>query len=147
MISESVSLSTGVSLYNRGYKENIVIAGLLHDVLEWSKATEKIVKKEFGSIVTKLVRANTKNDAITDKNEKTNELIKRCVKNGQDALIIKTADILDSFGWYTSQNNTAEIQYCMRNLKAILKFKPDNFHDEIFKELKKWENTFRNSNK
>lgn len=136
-------IRVGVSLYNRGYKKNIIIAGLLHDTLEWTKVTKKVLKKEFGSAVTKLVQANTKDDSITGKNEKTDELIKRCVKNGQNALIIKTADILDSFQWYTSQNNTAEIQYCMRNANAIFKFKPDSFKDIIFKELQKWKNTFK----
>ncbi|MBI96134.1 hypothetical protein CL656_03215 [bacterium] len=64
--------------------------------------------------------------------------------NGQDALIIKTADILDSFKWYSDQNNQSELKYCVRNANAILKFKPDNFNDKIFDELKIWQQRFSN---
>jgi (p)ppGpp synthase/HD superfamily hydrolase len=129
-------IRVGTSLYNHGYSENIVLAGLLHDVIEWSDATEQMVRDEFGDDVTKLVLANTKDDSITDKNEKTTELIKRCVAAGQDALIIKTTDILDSFAWYTSQNNTEQLEYCVRNATAILTYKPADFGDKIFDELR-----------
>lgn len=129
-------IRVGVYLYENGYGPDIVLAGLLHDVIEWSEATEEMLKKEFGVNVTRLVLANTKNDSILDTEEKTVELIKRCVKNGQDALIVKTADIIDSIKWYSKHDNQNEIQYCMRNANSIIKFKPDNFNDKIFEELK-----------
>jgi len=106
-----------------------------------------MLRDEFGNKVVRLVLANTKDDSIADKEEKTNELIKRCIQNGQDALIVKAADILDSFKWYSSQDNKNELQYCMRNVNAILKFKPDNFDDKIFDELKDWQNKFANLTK
>lgn len=137
-------IRVGVYLYNHNYSEDIVLGGLLHDSIEWSRATKEIVKDEFGDKVLKLVLANTKDDSISDKYEKTVELIQRCVRNGQDALIIKTADILDSFKWYSDQNNQSELKYCVRNANAILKFKPDNFNDKIFDELKIWQQRFSN---
>ncbi|HCC22946.1 TPA: hypothetical protein DF272_02095 [Candidatus Falkowbacteria bacterium] len=139
-------IRVGVYLYQNGYTENIVLAGLLHDVIEWSDVTKDEVEKEFGPDVLQLVLANTKDDAITDKQEKTNELISRCAATGQDALIIKTADILDSFSWYLNQNNEDQLKYCMRNAKAIFKFKRDNFTDKIFEELKLWSERFINLN-
>lgn len=135
-------LRVGVYLYENGYSEDIVLAGLLHDALEWSSISEQKLKEEFGENVARLVLANTKDDSIADKEEKTNELIQRCVQNGQDAFIIKTADILDSFRWYASQDNKDELQYCLRNVAAFLKFKPDDFNDKIFDELKSWQNKF-----
>ena len=123
-------------MYEHGYSEDIVLAGLLHDAVEWSKVDKEMLRQEFGENVLQLVLANTKDDSITDKHEKTTELIKRCVSNGQEALIIKTADVLDSFKWYESQNNTDELKYCMRNANAILEFKPNDFNDKIFSELK-----------
>lgn len=135
-------IRVGVYLYNHGYSEDIVLAGLLHDAIEWSSATEQMLRDEFGDNVVKLVLASTKDDSITDKHEKTTELIKRCVNNGQDALIIKTADILDSFKWYASQDNKGELGYCMRNANAIFKFKPNDFDDKIFDELKIWQERF-----
>ncbi len=135
-------IRVGVYLYNHGYSEEIVLAGLLHDVIEWSDATGDMVRDEFGEQVLKLVLANTKDDTVKDRHEKTTELIKRCVANGQDALIIKTADILDSFKWYASQNNTEQLKYCMRNANAISKYKPNDFADLIFDELAIWRERF-----
>jgi (p)ppGpp synthase/HD superfamily hydrolase len=131
------NIRIGVYLYENNYEPNIVLAGLLHDTIEWSSADEQILKTEFGDEVTRLVLACTKDDSILDKEEKTNELIQRCVQNGEAALIIKTADIIDSFKWYSAQNNENELEYCQRNARAIFNFKPDGFSDKIFEELEK----------
>jgi len=133
------NIRVGTYLYENGYKPNIVLAGLLHDTIEWSSADKQILKTEFGDEVVRLVLACTKDDSILDKEEKTNELISRCVQNGEEALIIKTADIIDSFKWYSAQNNETELEYCQRNAQAIFNFKPDGFNDKIFEELKKWQ--------
>lgn len=135
-------IRVGVYLYENGYSEDVVLAGVLHDAIEWSGADEQLLRDEFGDNVVHLIFANTKYDTIADKVEKTNELIQRCVQNGQDALIVKTADIIDSFKWYSSQNNEGGLKYCIRNANAILKFKPDDFDDKIFNELKSWQNKF-----
>lgn len=135
-------IRVGVYLYERGYSEDIVLAGLLHDALEWSSCPREVLVKEFGENVVRLVMASTKDDSITDKHEKTNELITRCVQNGQEALIVKTADILDSFKWYSSQENIGELKYCMRNANAIFALKPDSFDDKIFGELREWREKF-----
>ena len=137
------SIRVGVYLYNHRYSEDVVLAGLLHDAIEWSSATKDMVRDEFGENALKLVLANTKDDAIEDKYKKTAELIQRCVKNGQDALIIKTADILDSFKWYASQDNIDQLKYCMRNTSAIFKYKRSDFNDPIFDELATWKQKFQ----
>ena len=135
-------IRVGVYLYEREYSADVVLAGLLHDVIEWSDATQDMVRDEFGENILKLVLANTKDDTIEDNHKKTAELIQRCVNNGQSALIIKVADILDSFKWYASQDNIDQLKYCMRNANAIFKYKTDNFDDPIFDEIKKWKDRF-----
>lgn len=135
-------IRVGVYLYENGYSQDIVLAGILHDAIEWSDVTEQMLKEEFGDTVAGLVLASTKDDSIEDKEEKTAELIQRCIQNGKDALIVKTADIIDSFKWYSSQDNKGELQYCMRNANAIFKYKPSDFQDRIFDELKSWQNKF-----
>lgn len=132
-------IRVGVYLYEAGYSEELVLAGLLHDMLEWSTASEEMLRQEFGDRITQLVKANTKDDSIVEKIEKTQELIRRCVVAGQDALIIKAADILDSFKWYSAQKNSDELEYCARNTKAIVELKPAEFDDKIFEELKSWQ--------
>lgn len=131
-------IRVGVYLYEHDYSDVIVLAGLLHDTLEFSSFTEEMLRREFGDEIMELVRACTKNDSISDKYEKTNDLIKRCVETGEDALIVKAADILDSFKFYTAENNKEQLEYCKRNAGAIFKYKPEHWQDEIFSELKKW---------
>jgi (p)ppGpp synthase/HD superfamily hydrolase len=131
-----------VYLYENNYSEDVVIAGVLHDILEDTSVTSEELREEFGGTVLKLVAASTKDNSIKDGLEKTNELIKRCVESGEDALIVKSADILDSFKWYSSQNNESEIAYCMRNANAIFEYKPEHFSDKIFNELKMWQNKY-----
>ena len=135
-------IRVGVYLYNNGYSEDVVLAGLLHDALEWSSATDDVVRDEFGENVLRLVLANTKDDTIEDKREKAAELIQRCVKNGQNALIVKAADMLDSFKWYANQGNIEQVKYCMRTANAIFKHKESDFVDPIFDELKSWKEKF-----
>ncbi len=127
----------GAYLYENHYSREIVLAGLLHDTLEFSDITEQMLRDEFGDVVLKLVQASTKDDSIQDKEEKTKELIRRCVENGEDALIVKAADILDSFKFYTATKNEDQIEYCMRNARAIYEFMPPTFSDRIFTELKR----------
>lgn len=137
-------IRVGVYLYNNEYSEDIVLAGLLHDALEWSSAPKQLLVDEFGENVVRLVMASTKDDSIIDKHEKTKELITRCVSSGEEALIVKTADILDSFKWYSNQENVDQLKYCMRNANAIFAYKPDTFNDKIFVELQTWRDRFSN---
>jgi (p)ppGpp synthase/HD superfamily hydrolase len=131
-------IRVGVFLYERNYAEPIVLAGVLHDALEFSDLSEEFLRTEFGDRVVELVKACTKDPSITDKEASTDELIKRCAETGEDALIVKCADIIDSFKFYTAENNEAQLEYCRRNALAIFKYKPENYHDKVFDELRSY---------
>jgi len=134
-------IRVGVYLYENGYSEEIVLAGVLHDALEFSEINEQTLYDEFGEVVFNLVSACTKDDAIIDSEEKINELIKRCVDAGQDALIVKAADIIDSFKYYSKEQNIDQLQnHCLKNAETIFRFKPSEYNDKIFEELKMWQN-------
>jgi guanosine-3',5'-bis(diphosphate) 3'-pyrophosphohydrolase len=122
-------------LFENNYSREIILAGLLHDALEWSGITEEMIEKEFGENVLKLVKANTKDRSIQNSDERIDESVKRCAENGEDALIVKTADILDSFKYYTKVNNQAGLEYCRKNAEAIKKYKAEDFVDLIFEKL------------
>ena len=131
-------IRVGTYLYENGYSQTIVLAGLLHDAIEWYGISEETLRKEFGDHVADIVVACTKDDSIKDPKEKIEKIIRQCVVQGKDALIVKAADILDSYKWYTRTKNKGEITYCVRNTDAILKLKPKAFQDAIFDELKHW---------
>ena len=131
-------IRVGVYLYEHQYSQDIVLAGLLHDALEWYGISEEQLRNEFGGEITDLVIACTKDDSIKDPVEKIEKIILQCIKSGKDALIVKAADILDSYKWYTRTKNAGELTYCARNTEAILRLKPEAFQDAIFDELKHW---------
>ncbi len=140
------SIRVGVYLYENDYNSNIVLAGLLHDALEFSNITEQMLVDEFGENIMKLVRASSKGRSIADFNQRIDELIRRCAATSQDELIVKAADIIDSFKYYAGTNNKNELtNYCMKNADAIFRYRPDNFEDKILKELEKWRNKFSDS--
>lgn len=86
--------------------------------------------------------ANSKDESI-DKTQRNEELIKRCVAAGQDALIVKVADTIDSFKYYTSVNNDNQLQnYCLVITDLVFKYLPSDFNDKIFGELKLWQSKF-----
>lgn len=131
-------IRVGVYLYEHGYSRDVVLAGVLHDILEFTTVSPQVLQKEFGDRVAELVMANTKDDSIKDPEKKTVELITRCITHGQDALIVKAADILDSFTYYTATRNEDQLRYCARNAEAIFKYKLTDFTDPIFDELQRW---------
>jgi len=125
----------GTYLYENKYSRDAVLAGLLHDALEWSGITDELIRAEFGETVLQLVKANTKDRSIENSDERIEDLAKRAAEAGRDALIIRAADTLDSFKHYTKTNNLSELDYCRKNAQAIFKFKPTNFIDGVFEEL------------
>ncbi len=136
-------IRVGVYLYENGYSRDIVLAGLLHDTLESTEISEDTIRTEFGDEVLRLVKASTKDDTIADGKQKTIELINRCISQGEEALIVKAADILDSFKYYTAVENQGELGYCMRNANAIFASLPDTFRDKIFPLLKQWQERYK----
>jgi guanosine-3',5'-bis(diphosphate) 3'-pyrophosphohydrolase len=131
-------IRVGMHLYEKNYSRDVVLAGLLHDTLEWSSVTQDLLEKEFGENILKLVKANTKDRSIADGDERIEELAKRAAECSKEALIVRSADTLDSFKHYTKTQNKAELDYCHKNAEAILKYKPVDFQDGIFDEVEEW---------
>ena len=131
-------IRVGVYLYERNYSCDIVLAGVLHDTLEFSTITEDMLTDEFGENVLKIVKANSKDRSIQDPDERIEELIKRCANAGQDALIVKAADTLDSFKHYTKTGNQSELEYCTKTTNAIFKYLPEDYDNKVFEELRKF---------
>jgi guanosine-3',5'-bis(diphosphate) 3'-pyrophosphohydrolase len=130
------SLRVGEYLQKKKYPRGIILAGILHDALEFSEISQQMIQDEFGENVLEIVKACTKDRAIIDPDERINELAKRSSEAGNEALIVRTADVIDSFEYYTKTNNQPELEYCRKNAEAILKYKPKDINDQLFEELR-----------
>lgn len=132
-------IRVGVYLYENGYAEDIVLAGVLHDAIEWSDITQDQLITEFGDKVASLVMANTKSRDLPDKDKIVIDLVERCIARGEAALVIKAVDTIDSFKWYENQNNVDELKgHCVKTANVIKNYKPPTFEDKIFSELEAW---------
>ncbi|MFH1405439.1 MAG: HD domain-containing protein [Patescibacteria group bacterium] len=127
------SLRVGMYLFNNDYADDVVIGGLLHDVIEWTDCPEKTIQEEFGQKVLKIIKANTKNREIKDVVERRKEYVDRCAEVGDEALIVKAADAIDSYKYYQAIQRQKEIDRSIAIAKLIIK---KGLKDKIVGELK-----------
>jgi (p)ppGpp synthase/HD superfamily hydrolase len=129
------NLRVAVYLYTHGYSRQICLGGLLHDAIEDTKISLQEIEEKFGKEVTKLVQANTKNNTLGGM-EKYEELTKRCIEVGQEGAVIKAADILDNYIYYSKINELEGKEWMIKTGNMLLKKLPENYKDPIFAELR-----------
>jgi (p)ppGpp synthase/HD superfamily hydrolase len=129
------SIRVGVSLHDNGYSEDIVIAGFLHDLVEDAGISVEEIEKKFGTKVSKLVEAETKDSTIQDEIEKADHLISKLLEFGNDALIIKAADLLDNLILYKNRKEEKAIAKLTRMSNNLLGNKPSSLGGELFNRL------------
>jgi len=83
-------------LAETGYPEHVVVAALLHDVVEDSPGSADELAERFGADVARLVAQLTEDPAIDAYDERKRELRRRAASDGHSAASIFTADKLAS---------------------------------------------------
>ncbi len=129
------AISVGTRLYSNNYQVQIVIAGYLHDIIEDTHITKRQIEKKFGREVSEIVLANTKNTNIKERSERHRELIKRCLSHSEKAAIVKAADILDNYTYYTNLADQYGINYCLDNIQLFKRYMQERYTDRIFTEM------------
>lgn len=125
----------GVYLYENKYSEDIVLAGLLHDIIEDTTVTEDGLKAQYNDNVVGIVMANTKVKGGSDPDQ-VEAIVKKCAKYGPDALIIKMADVLDNYKYYEQIGTKDEIERANKYAKTIFNYLPNNFDTLVLRDLR-----------
>ncbi len=89
-----------MDLYDRDYRKCIVIAGLLHDLLEDTDETPEEINSKFGPEVANIVATTTYDGSIEDYLDRHYDIYRRCFSLGRAAVLVKAADILDNSDYY-----------------------------------------------
>lgn len=89
-------LSVAFILLSVGYSEDVVIAGILHDVVEDTKYTERDIKERFGEKVAYLVMGVTEDKSIKDWQERKASYLEHLKTANSDIQAISAADLLDN---------------------------------------------------
>jgi len=138
------STKVGMQLYDLGYGGDIVIAGILHDVIEDSSVKLKEIEINFGLRVSNLVSALSFDESIIDKTEQYVENFERCVKLGKDALIIRAVDLFYNCDYYSLASSQELKEWLFKKLNFfIINSKQYLYNETIYEELVKKYNTFR----
>ncbi len=128
------SIKVWIYLYSKGYSQDICIAWFLHDTLEDTNITEEEILNIFWENVLNIVKANTKNKNI-DKSLVNSELIERCSSVSEDALIVKSADIIDNYIYYSSISSEKWINRCIELSNLVIKSKKIDYNNPIFNTI------------
>jgi len=128
-------LCVAEDLHNRGFSKDVVEAAILHDTVEWSNVSTEKIEELFGTRVAELVSANTKDRSIQNSIDRRIAQINKCLEIGDDALAIKIADNIDSFHWYTTTQNEAELERCRNWAELLLKYISDELRTEFGEKL------------
>lgn len=130
------SMKVWFYLYDRNFDIDIILWWFLHDILEDTEISEQEIIELFWENVLNIVKANTK-DRLIDKEFVNSELIKRCAEYWEDALIVKSADILCNFDYYNRIWNQSEIDRCKKLANLVFEYKNSSYSSSIFEELYK----------
>jgi (p)ppGpp synthase/HD superfamily hydrolase len=90
------SLRVAFKLMSQGYGLNVVLGGLLHDLLEKSLMSPEQVMRQFGLEVASTVQATTNDLRIRDPIARYADSVERCAVVGEGALLARCADLIDN---------------------------------------------------
>lgn len=127
----------GCYLFNKGFSDEVVTAGLLHDMLEWSTVSGETIRKKYGKNILDIVKANTKNRNIVDERKRREDIFVRCKKLGEEAYAVRAADVIDNFFYYSSILNKKELARCYEYTDLLLFYIPKKLKVIFFEDLKK----------
>ncbi len=137
-------LSVGFILQSAGYGEDVVIAGLLHDVVEDTSYTESDIREKFGERVAHLVMGVTEDGTITDWVKRKEKYLDHLKTSEKEVQAISAADMLDNrrsilremkSGFDIWSKFSVGQELVMKNTEDRLAIVKESLDNEITKEL------------
>jgi len=131
------SLRVGFKLLEIGQPKEVVIAGVLHDLIEDTDCKISKIKKEFGLKVANLVLALTREhvEGYEDYIKQRKIFIIKIKKAGKRAMIIKIVDANDNLLYVPLIKNNKILKEVLWKHRLVMKeFKADIGDLDIFKE-------------
>lgn len=106
------SVRVAMQLLHLGHSEDVVVAALLHDVVEDSATSIDEVERAFGPVVAQLVEVNTfdlpgvrQAHDYPAKRQAASQSFQRASALSKDALLIRAADMLDNSAYLSGPDD------------------------------------------
>jgi (p)ppGpp synthase/HD superfamily hydrolase len=133
------SIRVGMYLYRLDYPKNVVIAGILHDLLEDTDVSFNDLKDKFGDNIACLVQACSFDASIRDKKEQYDEVFARCLKEGKEALLVKIVDLVDNLPYMLDVKYAGDLRdFLQEKIRYFIELARPKMTDEaLFQELTK----------
>lgn len=117
-------------------KDNIIIAGILHDVIEDTKTTKNQILQNFGSGITQIVLECSEQNKKLDWKTRKESMLKKVKFLSREAALVKSADILHNLFEAVQKVKAEGISYFQNfNTDGITKIK---YERRRLEELKKY---------
>ena len=138
-------LSVGYILQSCGYSEDVVIAGILHDVIEDTSFTEKDIREKFGPRIAELVAGVTEDKTIESWDERKQKYLDHLRTMNDEVKAISAADMLDNrravlaaldSGYDAWSKFKVSPRQIIENANARLAIVQESFNNEITEELR-----------
>lgn len=135
------SVLVGARLYRHGYRKEVVLGGLLHDVVEDTAITVQDVEKEFGREVAKFVDSmsrDTRHLSFDEKYKSFKEHMKELVADDAETLAIAASDFIENAPFYKRGDSNELFRYLKYKYESFLKeSKPLLSDSPLWSELEK----------
>ena len=130
------SFKVAYKLYQCGYGEEIVIAAILHDLIEDTSVTKEDIKIKFGESIANIVSAVSFDSNIKDKLEQARVMFQNCIDYGIEAVILKCADLIDNIDYVLFVKDKEKCDILLAKYKLFLSMSEVLIgNTEIYKEL------------
>jgi (p)ppGpp synthase/HD superfamily hydrolase len=125
-------------------EETIVIAALLHDLVEDTDVAIEQIEKKFGKDVAAIVDACTfddGNDNYSEKIKLAKQSIDQAVTSGLGAVLVKAADFIDNSNYYSKVDNQDLKNYLSEKYTYFM-----NQSEQVLKDTRVWTELVRSYN-
>lgn len=126
-------------LHDHGYGEEVVVAALLHDVVEDTPEGLEVIARRFGEPVARLVAALTEDASIEPYGQRKAEHRRRVCTAGSQAAAVFAADKLAKVRELAGEGSSVEshkLEHYARSLAMLGAAHPDvPFLDQLEREL------------
>ena len=106
-------------LQSEGHPPALIVAGLLHDVLEDTDVSADELRERFGPEVTRIVEALTQDPSISGYQERKAALRRQILDAGSDAATVALADKAAKIGSLRSQPKHEQLEHYRATIEGI----------------------------
>ena len=122
-----------------GEPEWVVVAGLLHDVLEDTDVSADELAKRFGPEIAGVVEAVSQDETIRGYRERKADLRRRTVDGGREAANIALADKLAKLEGRTVRPKRKRIAHYTATVDEVeARYGPSPLAERVRRELERW---------